>query len=60
VIDTASSQLLTGRRFLYDGWNLIAEFSFNSPTSTLTTTRLLLPPRVQPPDGSVATSRLPS
>jgi RHS repeat-associated protein len=35
VIDKASNRLLTGRRFLYDGWNLIAEYSLNPQLSTL-------------------------
>ncbi len=35
VIDNASNRLLTGRRFLYDGWNLIAEYALNPQLSTL-------------------------
>lgn len=35
VIDNASNRLLTGRRFLYDGWNLIAEYTLNPQLSTL-------------------------
>lgn len=27
VVDVATSQIISGRRFLYDGWNLIAEFT---------------------------------
>ena len=39
VTDSASNQLLTGRRYLYDGWNLIAEYSLNSSTLALTLLR---------------------
>ena len=39
VTDSASNQLLTGRRYLYDGWNLIAEYSLNSATLALTLLR---------------------
>lgn len=40
VYDGNTNQLLLGRRFLYDGWNLIAEYSISSPSSsTLTLTR---------------------
>ena len=35
VIDNAGNRLLTGRRFLYDGWNLIAEYALNPQLSTL-------------------------
>ena len=39
VIDTVSNRLISGRRFLYDGWNLIAEYSLNAQLSTLTVVR---------------------
>ena len=30
VIDATANRLIYGRRFLYDGWNLIAEFALNA------------------------------
>lgn len=33
VIDAAANRLISGRRFLYDGWNLIAEYSITAPLS---------------------------
>jgi RHS repeat-associated protein len=33
VIDGGSNQLLSGRRFLYDGWNLIAEYADTGATA---------------------------
>jgi RHS repeat-associated protein len=39
VIDTVSNRLISGRRFLYDGWNLIAEYALNASLSTLTLVR---------------------
>jgi RHS repeat-associated protein len=39
VIDAAANRLIYGRRFLYDGWNLIAEYALNASLSTLTLVR---------------------
>lgn len=39
VFDHGSNQLLSARRFLYDGWNLIAELSLNSQLSSLAVAR---------------------
>ena len=39
VIDSVSNRLISGRRFLYDGSNLLAEYSLNASLSTLTLVR---------------------
>ena len=39
VIDAAANRLISGRRFLYNGWNLLAEYSLNASLSTLTLVR---------------------
>ena len=39
VIDSVSNRLISGRRFLYDGWNLLAEYALNASLSTLTLVR---------------------
>jgi RHS repeat-associated protein len=36
VIDATANRLIYGRRFLYDGWNLIAEYALNAQLSAPT------------------------
>jgi RHS repeat-associated protein len=39
VTDETTLQIISNRRFLYDGWNLVAEFSVSSSSSALTLLR---------------------
>ena len=39
VIDSVSNRLISGRRFLYDGWNLLAEYALNAQLSAVTLVR---------------------